>query len=107
MSERTLWADVANVAIMEHAKRISAAKEGKRETYLVSIGPIAVMPYDDEIDIARRYFSSPDWAEVAACAGLSVTPDQVMARVMLGYRALRKIQDRESRPQARLVEREV
>lgn len=90
--ERRLWADVALLAIMDHAKRIHAA--GRRCKY-VRLGnnrpDIRIGDAPDEIDFAYRYFSSPDWREVASCAGIDPDPDQAVRACLLGPKELRRL----------------
>lgn len=90
--ERRLWADVALLAIMDHAKRIQAAERGRKYVRLDSNQPaIRVGDVPGEIDTAYRYFSSPDWREVASCAGINPDPDQAVRSCLLGPEELRRL----------------
>lgn len=90
--ERRLWADVALSAIMDHAKRIHAAERGRKYVRLDSNQPaIRIGDVPGEIDFAYRYFRSPDWREVASCAGISPDPDQAVRACLLGPNELRRL----------------
>ena len=90
--ERRLWADVALLAIMDHAKRIHAAERGRKYVRMDSNQPaIRIGDVPDEIDFAYRYFSSHDWREVASLAGINPDPDQAVRACLLGPKELRRI----------------
>ncbi|HUH39357.1 MAG TPA: hypothetical protein VL024_00660 [Castellaniella sp.] len=90
--ERRMWADVALLAIMDHAKRIQAAERGSKYARMDSNQPsIRIGDTSDEIDFAYRYFSSPDWREVASCAGINSDPDQAVRACLLGPKELRRL----------------
>lgn len=90
--ERRMWADVALSAIMDHAKRIHAAERGRKYARMDSNQPaIRIGDVPGEIDFAYRYFSSPDWREVASCAGINPDPDQAVRACLLGPKELRRL----------------
>lgn len=90
--ERRLWTDVALLAIMDHAKRIHAAERGRKYARMDSNQPsIRIGDTSDEIDFAYRYFSSPDWREVAGHAGIDPNPERALKACLLGPKELRRI----------------
>ena len=90
--ERRLWADVALLAIMDHAKRIHAAERGRKYVRVeTSREAVRIGDASDEIDFAYRYFSSPDWREVASLAGINPDPDQAVRACLLGPEELRRL----------------
>lgn len=90
--DRRLWAAVALLAIMDHAKRIHTAERGRKYVRLDSNQPaIRIGDVPGEIDFAYRYFNSPDWREVADCAGINPDPDQAVRACLLGPKELRRI----------------
>ena len=90
--ERRLWADVALLAIMDHAKRIHAAERGRKYVRVeTSREAVRIGDVPGEIASARRYFRSPDWREVAECAGINPDPDQAVRACLLGPDELRRL----------------
>lgn len=92
MSERDLWAAVAEAAITDAARMIEAARRGER-SLIMDIGNrrVPVAPVDDEIAAARRYFASADWRMVTSLAGLDLDCEDVMRIVTApGWRPHRK-----------------
>lgn len=90
--ERRLWADVALLAIMDHAKRIHAAERGRKYVRMDSNQQaIRIGDVPGEIASARRYFRSPDWREVASCAGIDPNPERALKACLLGPKELRRL----------------
>ena len=90
--ERRMWAKVALLAIMDHAKRIHAAERGRKYVRVeTSREAVRIGDVPDEIDFAYRYFSSPDWRDVASCAGINSDPDQAVRACLLGPKELRRL----------------
>jgi len=90
--ERRLWADVALLAIMDHAKRIHAAERGRKYVRLESNQPsFRIGDASGEIASARRYFRSPDWREVAGCAGIDPDPERALRACLMGPKELRRL----------------
>ena len=85
MSERDLWAAVAEAAITDHARRIALARAGARRIANdTNGGYLSLYSVQTEIDEARAYFSSPDWREVCDLAGVNIGPEQVMSAIVDG-----------------------
>ena len=89
--ERRLWADVALLAIMDHAKRIHAAERGRKYVRVETSRKAVRLRVDAEIAAARRYFRSPDWRIVASCAGIDPDPERALKACLLGPKELRRI----------------
>lgn len=90
--ERRLWADVALLAIMDHAKRIHAAERGRKYVRVeTSREAVRIGDTSGEIASARRYFRSPDWREVASLAGIDPNPERALKACLLGPKELRRI----------------
>lgn len=83
MSERHLWAAVAELAIADHAKLIDAARKGRR---LISIENVSTVvgTVEHEIATARQYFESRDWREVCEHAGLNIGIERIMRTISKG-----------------------
>lgn len=90
MSERHLWAAVAEAAISDHARRIALARAGAhRIANDTNGGYMSLYSVQTEIDEARAYFSSPDWREVCEYAGLNIGCEAVMSVLLDGVRSHR------------------
>lgn len=90
MSERALWAAVAEAAISDHARRIALARAGARRIANdTNGGYLALYSVQTEIDEARAYFDSADWREVSSLAGLNLGADDIMAIIIKGWRPYR------------------
>lgn len=95
MPERDLWAAVAETAILDAAKRINAARKGARVIHTGGIASAPIGPVECEIDAARRYFASPDWAEVCALAGINLDGNDALRIVTTpGWRPFRLFGDK-------------
>lgn len=90
MSERDLWAAVAEAAITDHARRIALARAGARRIANdTNGGYLSLYSVQTEIDEARAYFSSADWREVADLAGVNIGCEAIMAVLTDGVRSHR------------------
>lgn len=90
--ERRMWADVALMAIMDHAKRIHAAERGRKYVRVeTSREAVRIGDVPGEIASARRYFRSPDWREVAGHAGIDPDPERALRACLLGPKELRRL----------------
>lgn len=87
MSERHLWAAVAEAAISDHARRIALARAGARRIANdTNGGYLSLYSVQTEIDEARAYFSSADWREVCEHAGINIGCEAIMSVLVNGVR---------------------
>lgn len=90
MSERDLWAAVAEAAITDHAKLIAAARKGRTSILIDASNDRKIVgAVEREIANARRYFDSRDWREVSSLAGLNLGTEEIMAVIQNGWRPYR------------------
>lgn len=87
---RALWIAVLYQAVENHRRRCAAARRGEEyaATTSGSSREQRLGLLDDEIDAARRYFTSKDGREVIDNSGLSVNVDKLLHYIATADKAI-------------------